>query len=192
MKVSTGIVTAVAIAAMAVVGMAGAAPPKPLPPQAAQQAVIATAHADPVVVRQVPVEVALAAGNAPGASEERYHARRNARALQSAVCWFAAPRVNWGTWPYDQHVTQNTYWCATYGWAITYRSTSITYSSTLCSGHNQYSFRVNGGTGYFGVDVEGGTYFDCPTDIPWITIHRNDWAQWEYNSVGSAYFVTSS
>jgi hypothetical protein len=199
MKVAA-IAAVAALATLVLAASGSAAPPTTLtlPPQAAEAASAATATVEIGPVRQISQAAAYALGNQPGAVVERADqtpfAARRLSAASAAYCWFAAPKVTWGLWPYQQNVVQNTTWCAYYNSYIYYRSTNMTLNSnlsTLCSAHDPYQFRTSGGTYYWWVDVEGGGYFDCPTAIPWVTIHRNDYAIWEYTAVGNVRFLTS-
>lgn len=145
-----------------------------------------SAHAAyPGVLRQVSLAEARAASNRPGADTEGTlpdTARSLARAYETdaTTCWYASPTDTWGTWPYNQSVTQNTYWCRKNG-LLSYRSTTITTGSYFCSSHDPYEFKVAGGVGYTYVVVHRGAYFNCPTAIPWININVNDWAEWGYD-----------
>jgi hypothetical protein len=79
----------------------------------------------------------------------------------------------WGTWPYQQRITDTTYWCAVYGSHITYRSSTTTASGTLCAVNWRARQLIGGGVGpgftYFTMRSSAG--FACPTVIPWITLH---------------------
>jgi hypothetical protein len=79
----------------------------------------------------------------------------------------------WGTWPYQQRITDTTYWCAVYGSHITYRSSTTTASGTLCAVNWRARQLIGGGVGpgftYF--TIRSSAAFACPTLIPWITLH---------------------
>ena len=89
------------------------------------------------------------------------------------VCWANAMWHQWGTWPYQQRITDTTYWCAVYGSHITYRSSTTTASGTLCAVNWRARQLIGGGVGpgftYFTMRSSAG--FACPTVIPWITLH---------------------
>jgi hypothetical protein len=89
------------------------------------------------------------------------------------VCWANAMWHQWGTWPYQQRITDTTYWCAVYGNHITYRSSTTTASGTLCAVNWRARQLIAGGVGpgftYFTMRSSAG--FACPTVIPWITLH---------------------
>jgi hypothetical protein len=163
---------------------ASAAADPPLPPQAAPQAHEAIAG----LSHQVSIAEARAAAHRPGAVTEG-SLPETSRSLQrrsdtdGTICVFASPRDQWGTWPEDKVVYQNTYWCFR-GGLIAYRSTTVTLSSTLCTTHNPYQFRVDGGVGYSTVTVQGGGSFTCPTPIPWVNLNYNEWSQWQYANGG--------
>lgn len=90
-------------------------------------------------------------------------------------CWANADWHQWGTWPYEQRVTDTTYWCALLGKSITSRSTSVTGTGTFC-GTNWTSYSViSGGVGYPWFTTRSSAGFACQTVIPWITLHENRW-----------------
>jgi hypothetical protein len=89
------------------------------------------------------------------------------------TCWANAVWARWGIWPYDQRITDTTYWCAVYGNHITYRSSTTTAGGTLCGVSWRAHALIAGGVGkgftYFTNRASAG--FSCQTAIPWITIH---------------------
>jgi hypothetical protein len=89
------------------------------------------------------------------------------------ACWANAFWHQWGTWPYQQRITDTTYWCAVYGSHITFRSSTTTASGLLCGVSWRARQLIGGGVGkgftYFTMRSSAG--FACPTVIPWITIH---------------------
>jgi hypothetical protein len=90
------------------------------------------------------------------------------------VCWANYMWHQWGTWPYQQRITDTTYWCAVYNNHITYRTSTTTASGTLCGVDWRASQLIGGGVGrgftYFTIRASAG--FSCQTDIPWISIHK--------------------
>jgi hypothetical protein len=97
----------------------------------------------------------------------------NVLSLTRPVCWANYIWHQWGTWPYQQRVTDTTYWCAVYNNHITYRTSMTTASGTLCGVEWRAGGLIGGGIG------RGFTYFTnrasagsaCQTVVPWITIH---------------------
>jgi hypothetical protein len=89
-----------------------------------------------------------------------------------------------GTWPYQQDLYLHALWCGYPAGAVTYVHTWVTTNSYLCSASGNYTNIVSGGVGYGSVTVEGGTYFACPTSVPWWTIHRHRWMQIQYYGGG--------
>ena len=79
----------------------------------------------------------------------------------------------WGTWPYQQRITDTTYWCAIYNKHITYRTSTTTASGLLCGVQWRAGALIAGGVGrgftYFTNRASAG--FSCQTIIPWITLH---------------------
>jgi hypothetical protein len=90
-----------------------------------------------------------------------------------ASCWANQAWHQWGTWPYQQRVTDTTYWCAVFDKHITYRTSTTTASGLLCGVSWRAGALVGGGIGsgfaYFTNRASAG--FSCQTDIPWIAIH---------------------
>ena len=90
-----------------------------------------------------------------------------------ASCWASQAWHQWGTWPYQQRITDSTYWCAVFDKHITYRTSTTTASGLLCGVSWRASALIGGGIG------PGFTYFinrasanfTCQTAIPWIAIH---------------------
>jgi hypothetical protein len=87
------------------------------------------------------------------------------------MCWADKGWYEWGTWPYDQRLTQTTYWCAVYGDHITYRTTTVTTGGTLCSTMWRASALIGGGIGFPGMTIRASAGYSCPTVIPWLTLH---------------------
>jgi hypothetical protein len=90
-----------------------------------------------------------------------------------ASCWSNSMWHQWGTWPYQQRVTDTTYWCAIYNKHITYRTSTTTASGLLCGVQWRAGALIAGGVGrgftYFTNRASAG--FSCQTIIPWITLH---------------------
>jgi hypothetical protein len=90
-----------------------------------------------------------------------------------ASCWSNSMWHQWGTWPYQQRVTDTTYWCAIYNRHITYRTSTTTASGLLCGVQWRSGALIAGGIGrgftYFTNRASAG--FSCQTIIPWITLH---------------------
>lgn len=93
--------------------------------------------------------------------------------LPPTWCWATAFWHQWGTWPYQQRITDTTYWCAVLGNRITYRSSSVTGTGTLCATGWTASQLISGGIGYPWFTMRSSAGFSCPTVIPWITLHEN-------------------
>jgi len=90
------------------------------------------------------------------------------------ICWANYRWHQWGTWPYQQRITDTTYWCAVYNNHVTYRTSTTTASGTLCGVDWRAGQLIDGGVGrgftYF--TNRASAAFSCQTDIPWISIHR--------------------
>lgn len=140
---------------------------------------------------------ALAAASAPGAltdyasdltldqavgldpttsSMTALHSRTSATSLAGFTlvkpkCWSSVYWGRWGTWPYEQKITDTTYWCALYGSRITYRTSSVTGGGTICALSWRASQLIGGGVGYPTFTMRSSAGFSCPTVIPWIVLH---------------------
>jgi len=109
------------------------------------------------------------------------------------TCWANAAWHQWGTWPYQQRLTDTTYWCAIYGDHITYRTSSTTATGTLCGTGWTSSQIIAGGVGpgytYFTVRSSAG--WACSTVIPWVTLHTSHHQDVKRGDKGGASFVGS-
>jgi hypothetical protein len=107
------------------------------------------------------------------------------------VCWANSAWSQWGTWPYQQRITDTTYWCAVFGSHITYRSSTTTASGTLCGVDWRAHALIGGGVGpgytYFIVRASAG--FSCETAIPWITLHTSHHVDVKRNDRGVTTFA---
>ena len=90
-----------------------------------------------------------------------------------ASCWASQAWHQWGTWPYQQRITDSTYWCAVFDKHITYRTSTTTASGLLCGVSWRASALIGGGIGpgftYF--TNRASANFTCQTAVPWIAIH---------------------
>jgi hypothetical protein len=190
-----------------------APPAKPLP-QAQAEALIGApaAVSSGSETRAVSPQEALAAAALPGATA----AVAPGLSLQQAVGVLADPVSSaassvpapaaaaftacsanaawhqWGTWPYEQRITDTTYWCAVYGGQITYRSSSVSGSGTLCGTGWTTSQLISGGIGYSWFVMRSSAGFACPTVVPWVTLHPSHYEDVSRNSWGSTAEVGSS
>jgi len=202
-------IVGVLLALAAVVSVPGATAGGPQPQPQAQVQALANAPAQLLgsSVHRVTAQEALAAAARPGAqtdvapsltlgqavglvpvpAADPAPARRLARATAAQYCWSGELGVQWGIWPYQQVVYDHTYWCAYYGGQLTYRSTNVTHSTTLCSGSGDYTFRLEGGAGFPYAAYQVGVYFACPTNIPWLTYNFTRSMNDEVNSFGSMF-----
>jgi hypothetical protein len=91
----------------------------------------------------------------------------------------------WGTWPYQQRITDTTYWCAIYGDHITYTSSTANGSGTLCGTSWTSNQIISGGIGYSWFVNRSSAGFACPTTIPWVTLHPSHYEDVARNAWGS-------
>jgi hypothetical protein len=167
--------------ALVLVANGGAADPAPLAPDQAEAAAN-TGPTHPMSVDGMPVspeQVAAATGETPA---------------PKSPCWYTESLwTQWGTWPYQQRVTEYRYWCANgLGGPQTTRTSSVHLGGSLCSHHDPWQWRVSGGNGYTWTVVRTGGTFDCPTAIPWITLHYDRWQDWSCNTWGNCAWVRAS
>ena len=172
------------VTAAALVPTASAGGPQPLAPGQAQ----ALANAAPAaqtgsVTRPATPQEAAAAAALPGATVSTPVQSVAATTAAATSCWATAFWRQWGTWPYEQKITDTTYWCAVYGDHITYISSSVNGTGTLCGTSWTTSQLISGGIGYSWFVQRSSAGFSCPTAIPWVSLHpshytdvsRNDW-----------------
>ena len=109
------------------------------------------------------------------------------------ICWANKAWRQWGTWPYQQRVTDLTYWCAVFGSHITYRTSTTTASGLLCGVSWRSGALIAGGVGkgftYFTHRASAG--FACPTVIPWVVIHTTHHEDLKRTDRGVTTFVGS-
>jgi hypothetical protein len=199
MRTRIGVGVAVVVAAVVALALAsaepgGASPPRPLAPDAAA-ALVATVPAvsSGSTVRAVSPAEALAAAATPGASvwaasgltlRQAVGAAAQPAATTFTGCWANAAWRQWGTWPYEQKITDTTYWCAVIGVRITYRTSTATGSGTLCGVSWRDNALVGGGTGFSWFTIRTSAGFSCPTVIPWIVLHPSHWMDVTRNASG--------
>jgi hypothetical protein len=107
------------------------------------------------------------------------------------MCWANAYWSRWGTWPYEQKITDTTYWCAIYGSKVTYRTSSVTGGGTLCSVNWRASQLIGGGVGFPSFTMRSSAGFSCPTVIPWIVLHPTHYMDVRRDSRGGTVLVAS-
>jgi len=182
--------------------------PSPLPPDQAQA--LATAPADvpsgssttAVDGRTVlnaattpGADTAIESGISPDAAVGLAPLNEGSEAISATrpSCWANAAWHQWGTWPYQQRLTDTTYWCAVFGSHITYRTSTTTASGTLCDVSWRTHALIAGGVGrgftYFTNRASAG--FACPTVIPWIVIHTSHHEDVKRTDRGVTTFVGS-
>lgn len=117
----------------------------------------------------------------------------NALSATRPRCWAVAAWHRWGTWPYEQKITDTTYWCAVVGSHITFRSSVTTASGTLCGVEWRTNGVIGGGVGrYFTYFINRASAgFSCQTAIPWITLHTTHHEDLKHTDRGVTTFVGS-
>lgn len=133
-------------------------------------------------------------GATDGTSGTTSLASANGSALSSlakTVCWSNAAWKQWGTWPYQQRITDTTYWCAAYGSKITYRTSSVTGGGTICGLSWRASQLIAGGVGFPSFTMRSSAGFSCPTVVPWIVLHPTHYLDVRRNDVGATSLLGS-
>ena len=97
----------------------------------------------------------------------------------------------WGTWPYQQQLSDTTYWCAVYGDHITYYSSTVNATGSLCDTGWTSSQVISGGIGYSWFVVRSSAGWSCPTVVPWLNLHPSHYMDYSRNAWGSTEYVGS-
>lgn len=156
---------------------------------------LAAASAPGAIVSVAPgLSLVQAVGLAPAVSLSATPAavvRPIGTTTSSIACSANAAWHEWGTWPYQQRITDTTYWCAVYGDHITYTSSTATGSGTLCGTDWANSQLVSGGIGYSWFVTRSSAGWACPTVIPWVVLHPSHHEDVSRNAWGSTAEVGS-
>lgn len=109
------------------------------------------------------------------------------------ICWSVdGMDSEWGTWPYQQRVSESRYWCATnIGGYQNYRVSHVFLHSAACDTSGAYGYLVGGGNGYTWSTVRSGGHFHCQTPTPWLAFNSDAWQEWACNTWGNCAFVRS-
>jgi hypothetical protein len=138
------------------------------------------------LVQAVGLTPAVSLSSTPGAVVRPIGTTTSAIACSANAAWH-----EWGTWPYQQRVTDTTYWCAVYGDHITYTSSSATGTGTLCGTDWTKSQLISGGIGYTWFVTRSSAGWSCPTVIPWVVLHPSHYEDVSRNAWGSTAEVGS-
>jgi hypothetical protein len=157
----------------------------------AQEALAAASVAGAVVSVAPGLSLQEAVGLAPAVGGPTRRMYAAGRASAYTACSANSAWHEWGTWPYQQRITDTTYWCAVYGERITYTSSTANGSGTLCSTNWTSSQLVSGGIGYSWFVTRSSAGFSCPTAIPWISLHPSHYEDVARNAWGSTSEVGS-
>ena len=207
---AAGTAATAAAALVALAPTASAGVPQPLPEEQAQALIAATAPgANGSVTRRATPQEVLAAASAPGSVvavapglTPRQAVGLGAAALASGVA--ASPAAvqygcnanvawrQWGTWPYEQKISDTTYWCAYYGQFVTYWSSSVAATGTICGGSWTTSQLISGGIGYTWFVLRSSAGWSCPTVVPWVSLHPSHYIDISRNAWGNAAEVGSN
>jgi hypothetical protein len=104
-------------------------------------------------------------------------------------CSANAQWYEWGTWPYQQRITDTTYWCAVWGDHITYTSSSTSGSGTICDTSWTSSQMISGGIGYSWFVTRASAGFNCQTAVPWLSLHPSHYLDTSRNAWGSTQLI---
>jgi hypothetical protein len=214
---ATTVGLAVGLALVALVPTAAATGgPQPVAPAQAQELISAPAAiSSGSVTRRVSAQEALSAASLPGAVVSVAPGLSAAQSvgLSPAVsvstgtssmvrpigtttaaigCAANAQWSEWGTWPYEQKITDTTYWCAVFGDHITYTSSTTNGSGTFCGVNWTSSQMISGGIGYSWFVTRASAGFNCPTAIPWVSLHPSHYEDTSRNAWGNTALVGSN
>jgi hypothetical protein len=187
-------------------GGGGGGTPIPLPPdQATALATATSADSSGSSTWAVDGSTALEAASLPGADTTIESGvtpqaavglaplvEGNVLSAHKPVCWASEAWHRWGTWPYEQKISDTTYWCAVPGKHITYRTATTTASGTLCGTSWRAMALVGGGVGYgFAYFINRASAgFSCQTVVPWVTIHTSHHEDVERTDLGATRFLS--
>lgn len=216
-RLATVVGLAVGLAGVALVPIAAADGPQPAAPTQAQ-ALIGTPS--PVTsgstTRAVTAREALSAASLPGAlvavapglsatqavglapvvsistGTSGSIVRPIGTTMAATACSANSMWTEWGTWPYQQRITDTTYWCAVYGDHITYISSTTNGSGTLCATAWTSAQVISGGIGYSWFVNRASAGFSCQTAIPYISLHPSHSQDTSRNAWGSTALVGTS
>jgi hypothetical protein len=217
-RLATVVGLAVGLAGVALVPLAAADGPQPVSPTQAQalisapspvtsgsttrsvtarEALSAAALPGAVVAVAPGMSAAQAVGLAPAVSVSTATASSVVRPIGTTLAAATACSANsmwteWGTWPYQQRITDTTYWCAVYGDHITYISSTTNGTGTLCSTGWTSTQVVSGGINYSWFVNRASAGFSCPTAIPYISLHPSHSQDTSRNAWGSTALVGTS
>lgn len=159
----------------------------------AQEALSAASLPGAVVAIAPGLSAAQAVGLAPAASTSTSTASSIVRPIgtttAATACSSNAQWSEWGTWPYQQRITDTTYWCAVFGDHITYTSSTTNASGTLCGTSWTSSQTISGGIGYSWFVNRASAGFSCQTAIPWVSLHPSHYEDTSRNAWGSTSLV---
>lgn len=117
----------------------------------------------------------------------------NGKARKAAICWQKNMWEQWGTFPYQQRITDSTYWCADHiGGKLTVRTSNVTQGVTYCRKDGVYSFRTLGGVGQALVEHRVGGYFTCGLPGTGLGHSTNRWYEVVHTSSGAWDYLTHS
>jgi hypothetical protein len=167
--------------------------PQPLSPDQAQSLISGPGVVTVGPIRQVSARDVIAAAAAAGATT----AVQPGLTLQQAVgvgpvvphgpalgtvaaaaavrCWSDDMSASFGWWPYEQNLHQTAYWCAVFDDHITAYSVTTYATGSLCGTSWAQSQFISGGVGYSWFTIQSLAGWNCPTAVPWITLHPSHW-----------------
>jgi hypothetical protein len=161
----------------------------------AQEALAAASLPGATVSVSPGLSVAQAVGLSPVASvstSASSPARAVGLATAATACSANAMWSEWGYWPYQQRITDTTYWCAVYGDHITYTSSTVNGTGTLCGTSWTSSQIISGGIGSSWFVTRSSAGFTCPTAIPYISLHPSRYEDVSRNAWGSTSLAGTS
>jgi hypothetical protein len=106
-------------------------------------------------------------------------------------CWFWTLWVEWGVFPYQNRISNDTYWCSMYGTYVSYRSSHVRLGKTVCNAGGANNQHIGGGIGQWYIQTRSSGTFSC--GLPYIGgINVDRWMDTLWRADGAAYFTSYS
>ena len=188
----------------------GPAAPVPTPlPQAQVEALVTAPAAVAGRLRTWAVSPQEALSAASHARSDRVRRRRGSRCRRRRCRAAAGPSIaqpaaapavgcsanrayrTWGRAD-EQQLSDTTYWCAVFGDHITYYSTTVNATGTLCNTGWTSNQVISGGIGYTWFVTRSSAGWSCPTVVPWLNLHPSHYMDYSRNAWGNTEYIGSS
>jgi hypothetical protein len=103
-------------------------------------------------------------------------------------CWFWTLWVEWGVFPYQNRISNDTYWCSMYGSYVSYRSSHVRLGKSVCTAGGANNQHIGGGIGQWYMQTRSSGTFSC--GLPYIGgVNIDRWMDTLWRADGAAYFT---